>query len=339
MACMFTHAVRGDQSLILKQYSKADENTKIVYLDTNNLYGFGMSGKLPVDDFRWEFEVLIKRAMADPLAYLEELDKSGRGCFVMGDFHIPGEIHKLMHDYPFMPENSCVPEAALSDKQRELNANNRTKHNPRQEYLLQTMWDKTGYVVYGEMLDFYLQHGVQMTHIYCIITFRVANWLKLYIELNTKLRNEAKRTGNALRITVFKGMNNFIYGKFLQNVFKQMNLKFLNTIEDAIRTQSLPGFVRNTFHNGNFTIADVLHEKVQCDKPIYLGAAITELVKLHMYHFFYDQVIPFWKRENVELLMTDTDSLMLEIKMKDLWGDIDKLNMYFGNWIEQEGNE
>ena len=37
--------------------------------------------------------------------------------------------------------------------------------------------------------------------------------------------------------------------------------------------------------------------------------------------------------------MTDTDSLMLEIKTKDLWGDIDKLNLYFDNWIEQEGNE
>ena len=45
------------------------------------------------------------------------------------------------------------------------------------------MWDKKYYVVYGEMLDFYLHHRVQMTHIYCIITFRVANWLKPYIEL------------------------------------------------------------------------------------------------------------------------------------------------------------
>ena len=54
MACMFTHAVRGDQSLISKRYSKADENTKIIYLDTNNLYGFGMSAKIPVDDFRWK---------------------------------------------------------------------------------------------------------------------------------------------------------------------------------------------------------------------------------------------------------------------------------------------
>ena len=56
-----------------------------------------------------------------------------------------------------------------------------------------------------------------MMHIYCIITFRVANWLKPYIDLSTKLRNEAKKTGNALGITVFKGMNNSIYGKFLQN--------------------------------------------------------------------------------------------------------------------------
>ena len=95
-----------------------------------------------------------------------------------------------------MPEKSCVPEAALSQKQKELNANNRTKHNPWQEYLLQTMWDKVGYVVYGEMLDFYLHHRVQMTHIYCIITFRVANWLKPYIVLNTKLWSKAKRLGS-----------------------------------------------------------------------------------------------------------------------------------------------
>ena len=56
---------------------------------------------------------------------------------------------------------------------------------------------------------------------------------------------------------------------------------------------------------------------MRCDKPIYLGAAITELEKLHMYCFFYDQVIPSWGRDNVELLMTDTDSLMLKIKTKD----------------------
>ena len=69
-----------------------------------------------------------------------------------------------------------------------------------------------------------------------------------------------------------KLMNNAIYGKFLQNVMKQSTLKFVNTLLDAIKVQSLPGFVRNVYHNGNFTIADVKHEEVKFDKPIYLGA-------------------------------------------------------------------
>ena len=101
----------------------------------------------------------------------------------------------------------------------------------------------------------------------------------------------------------------------------------------------MPGFVRNTFHNGNITNADIRHEKVRCNKPIYLGAVITELAKLHMYRFYYDQVIPSWGYDNIELLMTDMDSLMLEIKMRDLWGDIDKLNLYFGNWIKRKATQ
>ena len=52
---------------------------------------------------------------------------------------------------------------------------------------------------------------------------------------------------------------------FLQNVMKQSTLKFVNTLLDAIqiKVQSLPGFVRNVYHNGNFTIADVKHEEVK----------------------------------------------------------------------------
>ena len=44
---------------------------------------------------------------------------------------------------------------------------------------------------------------------------------------------------------------------------KQSNLKFVNTLLDAIKVQSLPGFVRNVYHNGNFTIADVKHEEMK----------------------------------------------------------------------------
>ena len=44
MACVFAHAVRGGQSLIPKRLSQGGRKVKIIDLDANNLYGFGMSG-------------------------------------------------------------------------------------------------------------------------------------------------------------------------------------------------------------------------------------------------------------------------------------------------------
>ena len=72
-------------------------------------------------------------------------------CAVMGDFTVPTNIHKKTWDYPLMPEKASIPEDQLSPKQVELNENNRTKHSSHQQYLLQTMWDKHHYFVYGEV--------------------------------------------------------------------------------------------------------------------------------------------------------------------------------------------
>ena len=84
------------------------------------------------------------------------------------------------------------------------------------------MWDKHHYFVYGEVLDFYLQQGIEMTHLYCGIVFNVKEWLKPYVDMNTELRNKCKEEGQAIGTIVYKLMNNAIYGKFLlQNVMKQ----------------------------------------------------------------------------------------------------------------------
>ena len=46
-----------------------------------------------------------------------------------------------------------------------------------------------------------------------------------------------------------------------------------------------------------------------------------------------------WGRDRVQLLMTDTDSLMLKAKKtKDICADIKAFNREHENWIEDEGN-
>ena len=84
-------------------------------------------------------------------------------------------------------------------------------------------------------------------------------------EHTTQEQVQERRTSHRHHCVQNKLMNNAIYGKFLQNVMKQSTLKFVNTLLDAIqiKVQSLPGFVRNVYHNGNFTIADVKHEEVK----------------------------------------------------------------------------
>ena len=57
------------------------------------------------------------------------------------------------------------------------------------------------------------------------------------------------------------------------------------------------------------------------NRPIYAGFVILEVSKLLMYKFFYEHLIPFYSRENVRLLYTDTDSFMLSIKTQDLHRD------------------
>ena len=38
----------------MKNYDKNKESSYLQYLDANNLYGWTMSGKLPVNGFKWK---------------------------------------------------------------------------------------------------------------------------------------------------------------------------------------------------------------------------------------------------------------------------------------------
>ena len=169
MAGFFTQMIRGGTAFICTRLAEASEDEKIIYLDANNLYGWAMSQKLPYNGFRWMSQTELLELKASPKEFFERLRKEGKMCAVMGDFTVPTNIHKMIWDYPLMPEKASIPEDQLSQKQVELNKKNRTKHSSHQQCLLQTMWDKHHYFVYGEVLDFYLQQGIEMTHLYCVV--------------------------------------------------------------------------------------------------------------------------------------------------------------------------
>ena len=62
--CQTSHRYAKANDKYMKNYNKNIESSSIEYLDANNLYGWAMSQKLPVNDFKWikkkNYQILMK---------------------------------------------------------------------------------------------------------------------------------------------------------------------------------------------------------------------------------------------------------------------------------------
>ena len=52
--CHVMHRYAEANNKCMKNYDKNKESSYLQYLDANNLYGWTISGKLPVNGFKWK---------------------------------------------------------------------------------------------------------------------------------------------------------------------------------------------------------------------------------------------------------------------------------------------
>ena len=119
--------------------------------DTNNLYGWSTSKKLPVG----EFELINPEDFTEDMIKKYENDDS-RAILIV-DVDYSKKLHKLHSDLPFLPERMKINKV---DK------------------LICNLQNKRNYVVHIALLKQALDHGLIFKKVHRVIKFKQEAWLK-----------------------------------------------------------------------------------------------------------------------------------------------------------------
>ena len=265
MLLMFECGIRGGITQAIHRYAlvnnkymgdrfnPSEESSYLQYLDANNLYRWSMSQQLPTGRFRW---VDVKPDEISGLAKVKD-----KGYLLEVDVSYPRDLHDSHNDLPFMCERMKINEA---------------------EKLVPNLKDKKNYVIHIQALNQVLKHELILTRIHRAIEFYQSEWMKPYIDFNTKLITQAT---NYFEKDFFKLINIMVFGKTRENIRKHRNIKLVTNRESYLETIMKPNFKSGVLFGENLMGCEMGKTKVVMKKPVYLGQAILDLSKIVMYKF------------------------------------------------------
>jgi hypothetical protein len=290
----------------MKEYDTNKPSIYIPYLDYNNLYGWAMKQYLPYKNFKWinpETFDLNKVEINSKIGHILEVD-----------LEYPEELHDLHNEYPYCPEHSDITYDMLSS----YSANIISKTNSKSNKLIATLRKKEKYVIHERNLKQAVDAGLVLSKVHRVLEFKQKPWMEKYIDFNTDKRKQAK---NDFEKDFFKLMNNSVFGKTMENLRKRRNIKLATDSTTFSKYVAKPTFVTGVIFNEDLVAVEYVKEKLQLNKPIYVGFSILDLSKTLMYDFHYGYIKHKYG-DNAKLLFTDTDSLCYEIHTKDFYKDM-----------------
>ncbi len=300
---------RGAINIIPQRYHVAnnvqlagyDNSKPISYLanfDIKSAYGYSMKQPLPYNGYMLVDSNGVENNTPSWTSRMvaEIPDDAEIGYFFEVDLKIPQNIHwhNRFNQLPLAPTH------------RNING---------KKMLICDLNDKNNYVVHYRLLKYYLRKGCSITKFHTILKFNQKPWLKPFMELQEKLREEATEE---MKDTI-KLITNSIFGMTCIN----SSFRTIKTIYRLNNDESMKSFakfgVRKTTVGvskitDNLIVSSNLQNHVWVTSPMPVGCAILELGKLQLYTWFYDKLrhgTSFCDNlDNVNLLYADTDSLI-----------------------------
>lgn len=303
--------IRGGLTVVSKRHCKSIQGVnEIIYLDVNNLYGAAMSEPLPYDGFEWV------DTKSQNITQLLSKCQGDIGMIFEVDLIYPECLHDAHNDYPLAPHRMKVTPDNYSKYQKGLFKRLREKKikPAASKKLLASFLPREHYVVHHRLLKYYLSKGLIVSAVHKAFKFREKSWLKAYVDFCTAQRKMAR---TSFERDFWKLMVNAIYGKtiedkrkhkIVQSIFREMlALK-------RLRSELCESF---TIIDEDKILFQLRKSSVYMNKPVCVGFSVLELAKLKMFELHYDN-FKAKLGNRVELLYTDTDSLIYNIQTPDI---------------------
>lgn len=275
--------IRGGVTQAMIRYHKTTPDNTILFLDVNSLYSKCMTYKMPGK--------YLRRIEGAPEGWeTNYTPEDNKTLFLVCDLEYPAHLHDRDYAYPLAPH----------------------KFNDR---LCTTFLPRQNYMVHVEVLKFYLERGLVLSKVHYCYEFEQDFALKNYVENNI---NKRRATRSDVMKTLYKLLNNSLYGKTCENVFKYRSFSVQE--QEELPDGRVNAFLANTKNHVAFDDVFLVENEiseVKLNKPIQIGFTVLEFAKREIYRFlaavqdsFGDDVVPMY---------TDTDSIMFKCKFNRPW--------------------
>ena len=223
---MVSHRHAQANNQYMQNYNPEQPTSYLMYLDSNNLYGWAMSQPMPTDGFQWvNYTDQILETPAD----------ADHGFILEVDLAYPPALHADHNDYPLAPEKLTITKDMMSPYQQKLI--DELGVSISCEKLVPNLMNKSRYVLHYRNLQLYLKLGMKITKVHKVLAFHQTAWMQPYIAQNTQLRTAAT---NDFEKDFYKMMNNAVSHSWMSlfSLF-QISANFVNCPARLLLDRSL----------------------------------------------------------------------------------------------------
>ena len=105
---------------------------------------------------------------------------------------------------------------------------------------------------------------MKLTKIHRVLQFKQSDWMKRYIDVNTKKRKNAT---NDFEKDFFKLRINSVYGKTMENLRKRINVRFMNNEKDFLKYTSTPTYITHKTFGKDYAAIHEIKPVLILNKP------------------------------------------------------------------------